>query len=399
MRDYKKDFPIFDANPKLVYLDSAASALKVKHALDQMNAYYGYNGANVHRGAYDLAYRATQMYEDARANIADFLNAKREEIVFTKGTTQALNMVANHFLSHLKAGDEIIVSELEHHASLLPFMHVAKKTKAVLKYIPLTKKGRITVDNFKKVLSSKTKVVSLTLASNVLGYVTPMKDIIKLAHEKGAIVVCDAAQAIGHFKIDVRDLDADFLAFSGHKIYGPTGVGVLFGKKTLLDILEPFEFGGEMVDQVSLYEATYKSSPLRLEAGTPVIGEAIGMSAAVDYLKAIGYDTVKQITLELRDYTLEKIKHELGFTIYNEDADIGMITLNIGSIHPHDIASFLDADQICVRAGHHCAQLVSKFLNVGATLRISFNIYNNKEECDLLVKALLKTRDFFFEEA
>lgn len=398
MSKYKKDFPIFENNPNLIYLDSAASALKVKHSLNKMNDYYGANGANVHRGAYDLAYRATKMYEDARKNVAKFINANANEVVFTKGATQAINMVANHFLYHISEGDEIIVNELEHHASLLPFMMIAKKRGAVLKYIPLTKEGRITVENFKKVLSNKTKVVSITLASNVLGYITPIKEIVELAHNQGAYVIGDAAQSIGHISVDVKDINIDYLAFSGHKIYGPTGVGVLYGKKELLDVLEPFEYGGEMVDEVTINGATFKSSPLRLEAGTPVIGEAIGLSSAIDYLVNVGYENINEITTKLKQYTLNKLLNEEGFKIYNKNADIGIITLNIDDIHPHDVASFLDAKNIAVRAGQHCAQLVTKFLNTNATLRVSFNIYNTIEDCDKLVESLIETRDFFRKE-
>lgn len=396
MKNYKKDFTIFDTNPHLIYLDSAASALKVRYAMDAMNEYYGSNGSNVHRGAYDLAYLATNMYEGARKKVAAFLNTSEDEIVFTKGATQSINIVANHFKDHLKEGDEVIVSELEHHASLLPFMNVCQKTGATLKYVPLTKEGRITIEAFNSVLSSKTKVVSLTLVSNVLGYITPIKEIIEAAHRMKAIVVVDAAQAVSHIPIDVRDMDCDFLAFSGHKIYGPTGVGVLYGKKHLLDILEPFEFGGEMVDQVTKETATYKSSPLRLEAGTPVIGEAIGLGSALDYTLSIGYHEIKSITNALKTYTISKLENIKGITLYNKGADVGIIALNVDGVHPHDIASFLDGKaKIAVRAGHHCAQLVSKFLGVSATLRISFNIYNTMSDCDLLISTILEARDFF----
>lgn len=396
MKNYKKDFTIFDTNPHLIYLDSAASALKVRYAMDAMNEYYGSNGSNVHRGAYDLAYLATNMYEGARKKVAAFLNTSEDEIVFTKGATQSINIVANHFKDHLKEGDEVIVSELEHHASLLPFMNACQKTGATLKYVPLTKEGRITIEAFNSVLSSKTKVVSLTLVSNVLGYITPIKEIIEAAHRMKAIVVVDAAQAVSHIPIDVRDMDCDFLAFSGHKIYGPTGVGVLYGKKHLLDILEPFEFGGEMVDQVTKETATYKSSPLRLEAGTPVIGEAIGLGSALDYTLSIGYHEIKSITNALKTYTISKLENIKGITLYNKGADVGIIALNVDGVHPHDIASFLDGKaKIAVRAGHHCAQLVSKFLGVSATLRISFNIYNTMSDCDLLISTILEARDFF----
>jgi|SRR5690554_146096 cysteine desulfurase/selenocysteine lyase len=388
------DFKVYESHPNLIYLDSSASALKVKDAVLAMDHYHNDLGSNVHRGSYDLSYEATRLYEEARDKIARFINAENTEVVFTKGATAALNIVAHGYLTKLSKGDEIIVTALEHHSSLLPWMHVAKMTGAVLKYIPL-KNNRITVEGLKEVISNKTKVVAVTYVSNTLGYITPIKEITKVAHEHQAIVVCDAAQAAPHIKIDVKDIDVDYLAFSGHKMYGPSGVGVLFGKKHLLDTLNPLEFGGEMADVVDYYDATFKEAPLKFEAGTPVIGAAIGLGAAVDYINKIGLDNIHNYSLYLKEYTLKKIINEPGIEIYNTDADVGIILLNVTDVHPHDIATVLNQDEVSVRAGKHCAHLVSKQLGVDSTVRASFNIYNTEKDCDVFVESLLKARDFF----
>jgi cysteine desulfurase/selenocysteine lyase len=391
----RKDFPIYDREPKLTYLDSAASSLKVKSVIDHVDHYYQALGVNVHRGAYDLAYEATRLYEEARTTASKFINAQEDEIVFTRGTTTALNIIANAYRDLLKKDDEIIVTELEHHSSILPWMVIAKKTGAVLKYVPLTKEGRITVKEFEKVLTDKTKVVAITYVSNVMGYVTPAKEIIDLAHKKKAVVILDAAQAVPHMAIDVKALDVDYLAFSGHKMFGPSGVGVLYGKNQLLNMLEPVEYGGEMADEVFKDHATFKDAPLRFEAGTPVISGAIGLAAAIRYIEKIGYDEIHNHTIALKNYTLKKLKELKGITIYNETSDISTITFNVDDIHPHDIATMLDQYQVSVRAGHHCAQLVSRFLGVNSTLRVSFHIYNDFNDCDVLVSSLKAAQDFF----
>jgi cysteine desulfurase/selenocysteine lyase len=391
----RKDFPIYLKHPNLKYLDSAASALKTQTVVDAIDRYYTTLGVNVHRGAYDLAYEATQLYEDARLTVAEFIGASPDEIIFTKGTTSSLNMIANAYRDILKADDEIITTELEHHSSILPWMKVAQKTGAKLVYIPLTHEGRITVESFQKVLTDRTKVVVITHVSNAMGYLTPAADIIRLAHQKQAVVVLDGAQAVPHMHVDVKALDADYYAFSGHKMFGPSGVGVLYGKVKLLNTLEPFEFGGEMVDQVFKDTFTYKDAPLRFEAGTPVIAGAIGLSAAIQYIRSIGYDKMHDHTHHLHQYTLSKLKSLPGITLYNPTADQAIITFNVDGIHPHDIATMLDQDQVDVRAGHHCAQLVTQFLGVTATLRASFQIYNSIEDCDAFIQAVIAARDFF----
>lgn len=391
----RKDFPVFSQQPNLIYFDSAASALKVRPVIEQVDLYYNTLGVNVHRGAYALAYESTKMFEEARTTVAKWIHADDEEIVFTRGATSALNMVAHAYLDILQPGDEIITSELEHHSSLLPWQQVAKKTGAKLVYITLTEEGRITVEAFKKALSDQTKMVALTHVSNVMGYLTPIEDIIRLAHEKGAHVVLDAAQSAPHMALHVKQLDVDYLAFSGHKMFGPSGVGVLYGKKKLLDRLEPFEYGGEMVDQVTKESATWKEAPMRLEAGTPVISGAIGLAKAIQYIESIGFDVIHQHTHEIHQYALSLLQSIEGLTIYNPTADNPVIAFNLEGIHPHDVATFLDQYHISVRAGHHCAQLVSQFLGVVSTLRASIHIYNTKEDAKHLAEALRAAQAFF----
>lgn len=395
IKSIREAFPIYQKQPKLTYLDSAASSLKVKSVIESVDYYYLSLGVNVHRGAYDLAYEATELYEKAREKVAHFIGAKVEEVIFTRGTTSSLNMIAHAYRDILKPGDEIITSELEHHSSLLPWQITAKKTGATLTYIPLSKEGRITVDGFKEVLSDRTKVVAITHVSNVMGYLTPIEEITKLAHDKQAIVILDAAQSVPHMMVDVKTLDVDYLAFSGHKMFGPSGVGVLYGKEDLLNQLEPFEYGGEMADQVFKEDATWKNAPLRFEAGTPVISGAIGLGAAIDYIESIGLEVIKTHTHQLHQYTLEKLKKVKGITIYNPSADNPVIAFNIEGVHPHDVATMLDQYHVNVRAGHHCAQLVTKFLGVNSTLRASFHIYNDLNDCDALISSLIAAKDFF----
>lgn len=393
--EIKKDFPVLD-DETLCYLDTAASSLKPRQVIQKLDEYYEKYSVNVHRGVYNLSYVATEMYEDARRKASKFINAQFDEIIFTRGASSALNLVASSYgLNNLSSDDEIIVSELEHHSQVLPWQNVSKITKAKLVYIPLNKEGRITVENFKKVLSSKTKVVAINYISNVMGYIAPVKEITKLAHEVGAVVVVDAAQAAPHKKIDVIALDCDFLAFSGHKMLGPTGIGVLFGKKKLLDAMPPIEFGGDMNDNVNLYDASWKDAPYKFETGTPPIAEAIGLGAAIDYLETIGLDEIAKHELYLRDYTVSKLQEMTDIIIYNPNADTGIVTFNLKGVHPHDAVTFFDGDNICMRAGHHCAQLVIKWLEVVATLRVSFYLYNTIEDCDKLIDSAKNACDFF----
>ena len=395
VKKIRQQFPIYDANPDLVYLDTAASSLKPKAVIDVVDHYYSKLGVNVHRGVYGLSYEATDLYEAARTTVAKFLNAKFEEIVFTRGTTAALNLVASSYLEKLKPGDEIITSELEHHSSMLPWLQVAKKTGAVLKYVELDQQGRITVEAFKAVLSDQTKVVALTYVSNVMGYITPVKPIIDLAHEKGALVILDAAQAAPHLAIDVTALNVDFLAFSGHKVCGPTGIGVLYGKRHLLNQMSPIEFGGDMNVTVDKFDATWKEAPYRFEAGTPIIAGAIGLARAIEFISEIGFDSIHEHVSKLHAYALAKLKAVEGIEIYNETAETGIIAFNVLGVHPHDAASIFDQNKVCIRAGHHCAQLITKWLKQIATLRATFYIYNDEKDADLFVESVKEAVRFF----
>ena len=395
--EIKKDFPVLEDHT-LVYLDTAASSLKPKLVLDAMDEYYKKYGVNVHRGVYNISYIATEKYEEAREKVSKFINASFDEVVFTRGASSALNLIASSYgLNNLTKEDEIIVSELEHHSHVLPWQNVSNITGAKLVYVPLNKEGRITIDNFKSVLNKNTKVVALTYVSNVMGYITPIKEIIELTHEVGAVVSVDAAQAAPHKKIDVKNLDCDFLSFSGHKMVGPTGIGVLYGKRNLLQAMPPIEFGGDMNDNVDLYEASWKDTPYKFETGTPPIAETIGLGAAIDYLNNIGLDNIAKHEKELKDYAVKKMKEMEGIIIYNETSETGIISFNIKNVHPHDAITYFDGDNICMRAGHHCAQLVIKWLEVVATLRVSFYVYNTVEDCDKFVDSLKKARDFFKE--
>jgi cysteine desulfurase/selenocysteine lyase len=391
----KQDFQVFE-DKTLCYLDSAASSLKPNRVVDVLDEYHKKYGVNVHRGVYNLSYIATEKYEASRQTIADFINADFDEIVFTRGASSSLNMVAlSYGMEHVQEGDEIIVSELEHHSQLLPWQQVAKVKKAKLVYIPLTKEGRITASNFKKVLTNKTKVVAINHTSNVMGYISPLDQIIPLAHEVGAVVSVDAAQGVPHQAIDVKTMDADFLSFSGHKMLGPTGIGVLYGKKELLSKMAPVEYGGDMIDLVEKYDSTTKDAPYKFETGTPPIGEAIALGEAVRYIQNLGYDEILNHERKLREYTIEEMKKIPGVIIYNPTVETGIITFNIEGVHPHDAVTYFDGDNICMRAGHHCAQLITKWLNVAATLRISYYVYNTKEDADQFLASLKGAVAFF----
>lgn len=396
--DLKKDFPVLVNNPNLAYLDTGATALKPKCVIDKLDEYYTKYGVNVNRGVYTLSYQATLEYEETRTMTAKFLNAREKEIVFTKGASNGLNMIAFGFgMDYIQEGDEIITSELEHHSNLLPWMEVAKKKKATLKYIELSSTGRITVEAFKKVLSNKTKVVALTYISNVMGYITPIKEIITLAHEVGAIVVVDAAQAVPHMKVDVKDLDCDFLAFSAHKMMGPTGFGILYGKYKYLKQMSPIEFGGDMIDIVEKYSNETKDAPYKFETGTPPIAEAIAFKEAIKYIEKIGYENIQTHEKILLEYARAKLSEVEGITIYNKDAETGVISFNINKAHPHDAATIFDEHGVALRAGHHCAQLITKWLECVGTLRACIYIYNDFNDIDKFVEAVKEAAKYFEE--
>ncbi len=391
----RNNFKLFK-NKKLIYFDNSASTLKPKSVIKAELEYNQDYPVNSGRGVYRLAYKVTRLVEDTREKIAKFINAKQNEIIFTKNTTDSLNLVAwSYAKENLKPGDEIILSKLEHHSNLLPWLELAKITDAKIVYVPLTKQNKITVNNFKKVVSKKTKIVALTFVSNVLGYITPLKAITKIAHENKAIVVIDAAQAISHFAIDVKDLNCDFLAFSGYKMLGPNGVGILYGKETLLKKMKPIAFGGGMVLDISDDKIEYKEIPYRFEAGTLPISSIIGLSKAVDFINKIGYDYIVKKDAELNEYLTSKLKEIEQIEIYSNSNDVAIVSFNIKNIHAHDVATMYDEFNICVRAGHHCAQPLIDLLKVPATVRASLYFYNTKKEIDRFIYATNEIINFF----
>jgi cysteine desulfurase / selenocysteine lyase len=399
-KEVRKLFPILsqEVNGKpLVYLDSAATSQKPLPVIEALDKYYREYNSNVHRGVHTLGTKATDAYEGAREKVRKFINAKStEEIIFTRGTTTAINTVAASYgRANLREGDEIVITYMEHHSNIIPWQQVAKQTGATLKYIPLQEDGSISLEEVEKTVTPNTKIVSVMQVSNVLGAINPIKEIAKIAHKNGAIMVVDGAQSAPHMKIDVQDLDCDFFAFSGHKMCGPTGIGVLYGKKALLEKMEPVEFGGEMIDFVGLYESTWKELPWKFEGGTPIIAGAIGLGVAIDFLEQIGLDNIAAHEHKLAQYALEQMSTIEGLTIYGPKERAGLVTFNIDDVHPHDVATVLDAEGIAVRAGHHCAQPLMKWLNVSATARASFYLYNTEEDIDKLVAALKKTKEYF----
>ncbi|MBC1716445.1 cysteine desulfurase [Listeria welshimeri] len=399
----RADFPILDQeiNEKpLAYLDNAATSQKPKQVIEALTHYYEFDNANVHRGVHTLAARATDAYESARVKVAKFIHAREvAEIIFTRGTTSAINLVVDSYAeANIEAGDEIVISYLEHHSNLIPWQQLAKRKGAVLKYIELEEDGTISVEQAKKTIGEKTKIVALAHVSNVLGTITPIREIAAIAHKFGAVILVDGAQAVPHMEVNVVDLDADFYAFSGHKMMAPTGIGALYGKRELLDAMEPTEFGGEMIDFVELYDSTWKELPWKFEAGTPIIGGAIALGAAIDYLAEVGLANIHAHEQALASYAIEEMSKIEGITIYGpKDASkrCGLVTFNLEGAHPHDIATILDEDGIAIRAGHHCAQPLMKWLDVSSTARASFYIYNKKEEIDALIDGLKLTKEYF----
>ena len=397
----RKDFPILDQivnDEPLVYLDNAATTQKPKAVLEAVNRYYQEDNANVHRGVHTLAERATASYEAARETVRRFINASStKEVLFTRGTTTGLNWIGRFAEEILEEGDEVLISIMEHHSNILPWQEACRKTGAKLVYAYL-KDGGLDLEDFREKLTDRTKFVSITHASNVLGVINPIQELAQLAHEKGAIMVVDGAQSVPHMKIDVQKLDADFFVFSGHKMAGPTGIGVLYGKEHYLNQMSPVEFGGEMIDFVYEQSATWKELPWKFEAGTPNMAGAIGLAVAIDYLEAIGMDAIEHHEQDLIAYVFPKLQAIEGLKIYGSQ-DLakrsGVISFNLGDLHPHDLATALDYEGVAVRAGHHCAQPLIQYLEVPATARASFYLYNTKEDCDKLVEALIKTKEFF----
>ena len=401
----KQDFPIFNQkinDETLVYLDNAATSQIPKFVEEKVRDFNEKERANVHRGVHALGLRATNQYESSRQKVANFIGANNaKEVIFTSGCTDSLNLVAASFgEQNIQAGDEILVSIMEHHSNLLPWQQLAKRKQAKLNFIEINSDGLLDIKNLKSKINSKTKIVALTHVSNVLGTINPIKELTDLAHEKGAIVVVDGAQAVGHFPIDVAELNVDFYAFSGHKMFAPTGIGVLYGKKDLLDKMQPYRLGGEMIANVTREGATWAEVPYKFEAGTPNIAGAIGLGAAIDYLQSLDFELIQKHEQELTSYALEKLKNVSGLTIYGpqkSNGRIGVISFNLKNIHPHDLATALDLNGIEVRAGHHCAQPLMASLDTESTVRASLSIYNTKDDIDKLVSSLHEAKEFFSE--
>ena len=394
IEDIRKYFPIYQNNKNLHYLDNAATSLKPACVIEAMNDYYNNYGVNIHRGVYKMSYIASTKYENARETVAKFIGAKVDEVVFCRNASEGLNQIDLMLSKSLKKGDHILSTPLEHHSSILPWQ-AKEKEGLVLDYIKLDDNYRITLENVKKAITDKTKILAITYASNTMGYITNIKEIINYAHQKDILVVVDAAQYIPHFKVDVKDIDCDFLAFSGHKMFGPTGIGVFYGKYDLLKKLEPSYYGGDMNADVDFHAVELKKPPLCFETGTPAIAEAIGLAQAIEFIEAIGYENIQKVEKELLEYAYSKLKDIKEVKIYNPNTDLGIINFNLEDIHPHDAATILDNYDVALRAGHHCAQLVSRSLGVNGTLRASIYVYNTKEDIDALVDAIKETIKFF----
>lgn len=397
--EIRKDFKIIEKQ-NIAYLDSAATTQKPNKVIETIKDYYENDNANPHRGAYSLSIRATNVYDEARKTVADFINAETpENIIFTRNASESLNLVAYSYgMDNIKEGDKIVLSIMEHHSNLVTWQNVAKKKNVLLEYMYINDEGIIPKEEIDKKIVPGVKIVGITQVSNALGTINPVKDIIKKAHSVGAIVVVDGAQSVPHFKVDVQDLDADFLVFSGHKMLAPLGIGVLYGKKELLNKMNPFLFGGDMIEYVYEQDTTFAEVPTKFEAGTQNVEGAIGLKVAIDYLNNIGMDNVEIIEKELSSYLDTELRKLDFVTVYGpKDLNIhsGVFSFNVNGVHPHDVATVLDTEGVCIRSGNHCAQPLLRFLNIDSTCRASLYIYNNKEDIDRLINALYKVKDMF----
>ena len=397
--DFKKDFPIFE-NRDISYLDSGATSQKPKMVLDAIKHFYEMNNANPHRGAYGLSIDATSVYEKTREKIAKFINARfPEEIIFSKNASESLNLIAYSYgLNNLANGDDVVISIMEHHSNLVPWQYVTKKTGSNLKYMYINSDFELSQEEIETKITDNTKIVGITHVSNALGTVNNIKEIAKYAHKKGAIVIVDASQSIPHMEIDVQDLDADFLVFSGHKMFGPLGIGVLYGKRELLNKMNPFLMGGDMIEYVYEQDTTFAPLPNKFEAGTQNVGGVVGLGAAIDYIESTGYDKIQEHERELISYARDRLSSLDYLDLYmspNEQNHSAVISFNIRGVHPHDVASILDGYGVCVRSGNHCAQPLMRFLGIDSTCRASFSLYNTKEDVDNLVEAIEKAYGMF----
>lgn len=387
MNDYIKDFPMKEE--KYIYFNSASTSYKPKKVIEAMNDYYHHYSVNIARGVDSLGFSVTEKYENVRAKVAKFIDCEKNEVVFTRGTTESINLVAYGIEHLLNEGDEIIVSVSEHHANLIPWQELAKRKHLTLKIIDIDD----LYNNLEKEMTDKTVLVAINHVSNVLGIKNDIKRLAEITHKKNSLILIDGAQGIVHETVSMKDTNVDFYAFSGHKMYGPMGVGVLYGKKEHLEKLKPLMYGGEMIDIVEEQTSTYKQAPHKFEGGTMMIPEVLGLGAAIDYIEEVGQVNINNHIKNLRDYLIKNTE-EMPLTIYNKEVDTSLITFNFNNIHSHDVASVLDRHNIIVRAGHHCASLVHKKLNTTSSVRISIALYNTKEECDLLIDALKKVGDY-----
>lgn len=398
LEEIRKDFPILNEkinNKPLVYLDNAATTQKPIQVIDAMMNYYLHLNSNVHRGVHTLSQKATNEFELARKTVQEFISAKeQEEIIFTRGTTESINLVASSFCEKfLNQGDEIIISELEHHSNIVPWQLAKEKHKFKIKVLPFKDNGELDLEVFKTLLNSKTKLVSVSHVSNALGTINPVKEIIELAHKQGVPVLIDGAQGVPHFKIDVQDLDCDFYVFSGHKMYAPMGIGVLYGKREYLDIMPPYHGGGEMIKEVSFEGTTFNDLPYKFEAGTPSVSDVLGLKAAIDYMNEIGFDFIEKHEEFLMEYTTKRLLEIEDLKIYGTSKHkAGGISFNLKDVHPFDVGTLLDQLGIAIRTGHHCAQTVMQHYGIVGTARVSFGIYNTKEEIDYFIESLKKVK-------
>ena len=399
----RADFPILNRKTRsgapVVYLDSTATAQKPTSVIDAMDGFYRQSNANIHRGIHTLAEEATALYEEARGKISKFINSpSARQVIYTRNTTESINLVAYSWgRANLKSGDLVVLTEMEHHSNLVPW-HMLKMERGIrLEFIPVTEDGLLDLDAYRALLDQSPKLVSFAHMSNVLGTITPAEEIIRLAHQAGAITLIDGAQSVPHFPVDVQALDVDFLAFSAHKMVGPTGIGILYGKQKLLEEMPPFLGGGDMIKTVHLREFTPNSLPHKFEAGTPAIAEAIGFGAAVDYLTSVGMDAIASHEHEVTKYALERLEEVPGVKVFGPSAQFrgGVVAFTFDGVHPHDVAQILDREGVAVRAGHHCAQPLHEKFGITATSRASFYLYNTKEEVDKLIEGIYKVKEIF----
>ncbi|MBI4148049.1 cysteine desulfurase [Candidatus Woesearchaeota archaeon] len=395
----KSDFPILAQQvhgKPLVYLDNGATTQKPRRVIEAMNTYYHEYNANVHRGLYNLSAQATHAYEESHRKVAEFIGASFEEVIFTKGTTESLNLLAYSLGNTLQPGDEIVLTQLEHHSNIVPWQQLAKRKGLVLKYIKLTPDFHIDLAHAREIVTPRTKIVSVAHASNVLGTIAPVKELARIAHDNGALFIVDGAQSVPHMPINVREIDCDFFAFSGHKMYGPTGIGVLYGKRHLLERMDPFLFGGDMIREVHFTHSTWNDLPWKFEAGTPNIAEAVGLAAAIDYLTGVGMRHVQEYEADLTAYAHQKLSSLKGITVLGPKGARGsVLSFTIDGIHPHDASTLLDREGIAVRGGHHCAMPLMGLLGITGTVRASLSFYNTHEDIDKLAAAIIKAQEVF----